>query len=84
LQEVGSPLSGRKKAIGRGFDILERLDALRQQLLLGGLDHENITKLQQAVSQYRDHLDSTEDGLSELLDEIDLRAQIELAKYERP
>ena len=74
--EEAEDLSGKMRA----FDILDRLEDLRIELLTGALSREKLTQLSQVVSAHRG--DVTDPRLAEVLDEIDLRAQVELAKYD--
>lgn len=79
LQEVDDALSGKKRrARARGEDILDRLDELRLGLLTGAFPVEKLHQLVRMVQNQRDTLDDPR--LQEILDEIDLRAQVEIAK----
>jgi Class II flagellar assembly regulator len=81
IQEVDDPLSGgRKRAAKRAEDILDELDALREGLLTGGLSRESIIRLAGLVRARRPEVTSPE--LNEVLDEIELRAEVELAKLD--
>jgi hypothetical protein len=80
VQEIDDALSQASKGKMRALDILERLDDLRIELLTGAISREKLTQLSQVVSAHR--ADVTDPHLAEVLDEIDLRAQVELAKYE--
>ncbi len=80
LQGVEEPLERRRRAIRRGGALLDRLDALKLSLLEGRADADALTQLSQAVREERPSTDDA--GLSGLLDQIDLRASVELAKAE--
>jgi hypothetical protein len=80
LQEVGGPLERRRRATGRAGRILDALDELKLQLLAGGLTPTVIEALTRAV---RDQRALTDDPrLEGVLDEIETRAAVELAKLE--
>ncbi len=81
LQEVGGPLERRRRATGRASRILDALDELKLELLAGGLTPTVVEALARAV---RDQRAMTDDPrLEGVLDEIETRAAVELAKLER-
>jgi hypothetical protein len=80
LQEVDDALSGkRRRAQARAEDILDRLEELRLGLLNGSFPMEKLQELVRVVQARRESVDD-DPRLQELLDEIDLRAQVEIAK----
>ncbi len=80
LQEVGGPLERRRRATGRAGRILDALDELKLELLAGGLTATVVEALVRAV---RDQRALTDDPrLEGVLDEIETRAAVELAKLE--
>ena len=80
LQEVGGPLERRRRATGRASLILDALDELKLELLAGGLTPTVVEALARAV---RDQRALTDDPrLEGVLDEIETRAAVELAKLE--
>jgi hypothetical protein len=80
LQEVGGPLERRRRAAGRASLILDALDELKLELLAGGLTATVVEALARAV---RDQRALTDDPrLEGVLDEIETRAAVELAKLE--
>jgi hypothetical protein len=81
LQETGGPLERRKRAVGRAGRILDVLEGLRLEVLDGGVSPEAMNRLARAV---RDERQNTDDPrLEGVLDEIETRAAVELAKLER-
>jgi hypothetical protein len=80
LQEVGGPLERRRKAVRRAGQILDVLDELKLGLLEGGVAPAMLDRLLNAVRLERGQAD--EPRLHELLDEIETRAAVELAKLE--
>ncbi len=71
----------RRRAVRRGGKLLDLLDELRLGLLAGGTPTETLAALARTVGEARDGVDDP--ALSAVLDEIDLRAQVELAKHEK-
>ncbi len=80
LQEVGGPLERRRRAIGRGGAILAALEGLKLDLLEGRLTPGAMDALVRAVREQRALTDDPR--LEGLLDEIETRAAVELAKLE--
>ena len=78
VQEVGDATAERRRALAHGFNLLDRLDELRVALLTGRLDRDALTNLAQGVKSARSSVDDP--GLAAVLDEIELRAAVELAK----
>ena len=79
LQEVDD--AGARASAGkrRAQDLLEGLDDIRHGLLTGGLSRDKLLALAKHVQSRRAQVDDPR--LAEILDEVDLRAQVELAKY---
>jgi len=80
LQEVPDATTGRKRALARGTKLLDRLDDLRVGLLLGHISRDKLSELAQLAREGSQGLDDPE--LREILEEIELRAAVELAKFE--
>jgi len=81
LQEVPDATAGRSKARQRGERLLQRLEELRDGLLHGRMAPDAIRRLADETESARAEVDDPQ--LAEILDEIDLRAQVELAKLRR-
>ncbi|MBV6632169.1 MAG: flagellar assembly protein FliX [Alphaproteobacteria bacterium] len=82
LQQV-DPDGARKprhQAVVRGEKILGALEGLRDDILLGRVSAGTMQQLTNFVEDAREETDDPE--LTAVLDEIDLRAQVELAKLE--
>lgn len=79
-QEVEDPTkkAARKRAYIRADDILKKLDDLKQKMLTGQMTIGNIIDIADVVASHRDKVDNP--ALTAILDEIDLRAQVEIAK----
>jgi hypothetical protein len=77
LQAVDDPLVRRRKLVRRGGQLVDALEGLRTDLLAGNLSDGRLNQLMAVMSQARDRGDP---GLDSLLDDIELRARVELAK----
>jgi hypothetical protein len=80
LQEVGGPLERRRRAVRRAGVILDVLDEVKLALLDGGVPQAALERLVSAVRLERGSADDPR--LQGLLDEIETRAAVELAKIE--
>jgi hypothetical protein len=79
-QEV-SDQGGGGGARRRGQDMLDRLDEIRHGLLTGTLSRARLGELNDLVREQRGAVGDP--GLAQVLDEIELRARVELAKLDR-
>lgn len=80
LQGVESATERRRRAIRRGGGLLDRLDELKLALLSGEAGEGALERLGQGLREERTEDDDP--GLTDLLNQIDLRAAVELAKAE--
>jgi len=78
LQEVSDATTRRRKAVQRGGKLLDRLNELRLGILDGTIDPESLADLARTAASARE--DVEDEHLATLLDEIQLRAEVELAK----
>ncbi|MGE5504101.1 MAG: flagellar assembly protein FliX [Actinomycetota bacterium] len=83
VQSVGDSLEheARQRLIQRGEDILDKLEEVRHGLLMGEIPKEKLTALAQMVRNRREAC--ADPRLAAILDEIELRAEVELAKLSR-
>lgn len=81
LQEVDDPTARASRGKKRAQGMLDQLDDLRMALLSGEVPREKLAELSKVVQTRRAQVDDPR--LAEILDEIDLRAQVELAKFAR-
>ena len=81
LQEVGDDPGAEAKARQRGEDLLDRLDEIRLALLDGRLSANVLHRLSDLAAKKRGQV--RDPKLAEILDEIELRAAVELAKLTR-
>jgi hypothetical protein len=77
LQAVDDATSSRKKQLRRGRSLLDVLDALKLDLLAGRTGESHLNQIMALIGQART---MSEPGLNALLDDIELRARVELAK----
>ena len=87
LQGVEEPGERRRRAVARGRTALDALDALKIGLLCGEFDAGTVARLKAAVSGLKAAVSGLKDGsgdplLDEVLAEIELRVEVELAKME--
>lgn len=78
LQEVPDATGRRSAGVKRGMDLLDRLDDIRVGLLTGTIPRERLGQILQLVRSRREAFDDPK--LTAILDEIELRAAVELAK----
>lgn len=81
LQEIRTPAARRRQAISRGGRLLDMLGQLEVALLDDAGPAAVVDRLRSHLEERRE--DSDDAALNELLDAIDLRALVELAKLER-
>ena len=81
LQNIDDSTSGPTKGAAHGEKLLELLDDVRDGLLSGGIPRSTLNRLANAVS--RRHETFCDPKLQGVLDEIELRARVELAKLEQ-
>jgi Class II flagellar assembly regulator len=80
LQDVESPTERRRRSVRRASHLLDELDGIKISLLGGELSRYQLERLGRAIREQRS---ATEDPkLEGLLDEIETRAAVELAKLE--
>ena len=77
-QEIPDATAGRRRAVQRGNTLLDRLEYLRLGLLAGILPRERLNELSRLAKTARMTVDDPR--LGEVLDAIDLRVAVELAK----
>lgn len=69
----------RRRAVQRGRSLLDALDALKLALIEGTLPESGIARLRALIAEQR--LPTGDAGLDDLLDAVELRAKVELAKW---
>ena len=78
LQEVPDATDDRSRGFARGHDVLDRLEEIRLAVLGGAVPRDKLVELRQRVQARRRAEDDAR--LAAILDEIDQRAAVELAK----
>jgi hypothetical protein len=81
LQEMSGDEGQSARAKARGEELLARLDELRHALLIGSLSADSLDGLVKLIQSERAL--TADPQLAETLDEIELRARVELAKLGR-
>ena len=80
LQGVDDVAERRRRAIRRGGGLLDRLEELKLAMLGGETGEGALERLSRTLREARE--DENDEGLTDLLNQIDLRAAVELAKAE--
>jgi hypothetical protein len=78
LQGVEDPIERRRRAVKYGRQALNVLDDLKLAFLLGRLDQSTLLRLKAVAGDLKER--SGDDGLDQVLSEIELRVAVELAK----
>jgi hypothetical protein len=79
LQGEEDVLTGRRRRqMKRSHDILDALDDIKVSVLSGDLDDEALLRLQARIAEHREDIE--DDRLQGVLNEIETRACVELAK----
>ncbi|MFC7050497.1 flagellar assembly protein FliX [Emcibacter nanhaiensis] len=81
LQEAETATEGRSRGLMRAEDLVEHLEAIQNGLLLGYIPQQKLQEISTIVSKKRDQFDDP--ALNDLLDDIELRVKVELAKLGR-
>ena len=81
LQAEEDPLLRKRKAAKRGRDLLASLDRLKAGMLAGSIGVADLIGLKQQLAERREATDDP--GLDDVLAQIELRAEVELAKLGR-
>lgn len=80
MQGAGDFQEARRQATDRAFSILDVLDDLKIALLEGRIPRDTLTRLMETVKSQRDQ--TGDPRLEAALDEVELRAAVELAKHD--
>jgi hypothetical protein len=81
LQGFDDGGDGQSKGFAHGQNLLDMLDQVRDGLLAGAIPRATLSRLATAVSRKQEGF--VDPRLQGVLDEIDLRARVELAKLEQ-
>ena len=80
LQDVSDSTARGSENLTRGSKILEHLDKIRLGLLSGGIPRHTLQRLAADLNATR--AETADPRLRTILDEIELRARVEIAKYD--
>ena len=80
LQEVADATSEQSRSVRHGHDLLDHLDDIRIGLLTGSIPRAKLQRLLNMVEARRDQV--VDPRIAATLDEIELRAKVELAKLQ--
>ena len=81
LQEVTEEEVRRKKLVQRGYSLLESLDQLRRRLLIGSVSPQLLMDISRHIATQKQQV--TDPRIMEIIEDIELRAAVELAKIQR-
>jgi hypothetical protein len=79
--EIDQPVSRRKRLVRRGLMMVDKLDQLKVSLLSGQSDARHLDDLATLLTEKRE--DDIPENLTDLLDAVDVRVAVELAKRGR-
>lgn len=79
--ESATERSAKRRMRERGEQVLRQLDHLRLAILTGNLNIGQVIDIADVVASHREKINDPK--MSAVLDEIDLRAQIEIAKMRK-
>ncbi|WP_262694985.1 flagellar assembly protein FliX [Kordiimonas aquimaris] len=83
LQEVPDSTDGRSKGLSRANDMLDLLEEVRRGILLGSISTAGLKSLADLARNHRQNDASelkSDEKLNDILLDIELRAEVELAK----
>ncbi|WP_193371056.1 flagellar assembly protein FliX [Pelagibius marinus] len=81
VQEVGDSTEGRRRARRRAESLLDKLEELRIALMLGEVPLAHLENLAGMLKQHQETVDDPK--LAQIINEIEIRAAVELAKRGR-
>jgi len=80
IEDAAARRARNMKAAKKGENLLDKLEKIRTALLCGTISNSSIIALSQALREKREP--DIDPKLSTILDEIELRVEVELAKLE--
>ena len=80
LQEIDEEADSKKQAVEQGFDALDYLEKIRFGVLTGTVSSDTLKNLNSLIEQWRKNYNDPK--LESIIDDIELRAAVELAKLE--
>ncbi len=79
LQGVDESTEDNRKAVEKGEDLLEKLEEIRDGLLIGTVSADRLLKLKETLASY--NLSGADPKLADIVRDIEVRAAVELAKF---
>lgn len=80
MQEVGDAEFAKKKLLKRGENLLSSLEDLRRNILVGRVPLSDLRDISQKLTENKE--DFADPALKSIIDEIEIRAAVEVAKLE--
>ncbi len=80
LQGIEDTADQRSRGVAQADELLHLLDEVRDGLLAGGIPRRTLSRMAHAIAKRKESF--ADEKLQNILDEIDLRARVELAKLE--
>jgi hypothetical protein len=80
LQGIEDTADQRSRGVAQGDELLKLLDEVRDGLLAGGIPRRTLSRMAHAIAKRKENF--ADEKLQSVLDEIELRARVELAKLE--
>jgi len=80
LQEMPTGSEGKSKGLARAEELLEHLELIRHGLLAGQIPQRRLKDVVKIVSREKEL--SHDSALNEILNDVELRVKVELAKLE--
>ena len=81
IQETGDQAGERARGLAHGSDLLRELEQIRLGLLLGSIQKARLERHPRMLRERRNAF--SDPRLNEIISEIEVRAAVELAKFER-
>lgn len=80
LQEMPTSTEGRSKGLAHAEDLLQHLEIIRHGLLAGQIPHHKLKDVVNIISREQEL--SHDPALDDILNDVELRVKVELAKLE--
>jgi hypothetical protein len=80
LQGIEDTADQRSRGVAQADELLKLLDEVRDGLLAGGIPRRTLSRMAHAIAKRKENF--ADEKLQTVLDEIELRARVELAKLE--
>jgi hypothetical protein len=77
LQAVGDFTESRRRSVRRGATLLDQLEGMKADLLVGRVSSERLDAMITQLTSLRERVEA---GLDAVIDDIELRVRVELAK----